>query len=75
MCDVFELEPEPLQFIFIGFGRFFSFRQNRLKNLPVFQQCVVDVAHKCAVASPGFLLVVIIVAAIVITEFFVDSSF
>jgi hypothetical protein len=75
MGKPFKLEAKPQQLILIGFGRLFSAGQKGFQYFSVFQQGIVNVSYKAAMASFGFLLVIIIVAAIVITEFFINSSF
>jgi len=69
-----KMKPETLQFIPVGFGGFFSIGQNTSKDPAVFQQGIVDVSHIGAVIPFGLLLVVVIITAIIITEFFVASS-
>lgn len=74
MRQVFKLKAQPHQFILIGFGRLFSRGQDEFQNFSVFQQGIINVSYKATMTSPGFLLVVIVVAAIVIAEFFINSS-
>jgi hypothetical protein len=75
MGKPFELKSKPQQLILIGPGRFFPILQDGFQYFSVFQQRIVNIPYKAAMASFGFLLVVIVVAAIVIAEFFINSSF
>ena len=54
-------------------------RDNKINSLinkeGIFQQGIVNVSYKAAMTSFRFLLVIIVVTAIVIAEFFINSSF
>jgi hypothetical protein len=75
MCQVFKLETKPHQLILIRFCCFLAVGQKGLQYFPVFQQGIINVSYKAAMASLCFLLVIIIVAAIIVAEFFINSSF
>lgn len=75
MGEVFELKTQALQFVLICFCRFFSVRQQRLENFSVLQQRIIDISYKIAVTALCFLLVIVIIPAVIITEFFINPAF
>lgn len=75
MGEVFKLKAEALQFIFIGFGRLFSIGQYGLQHFSVFEQGIINISYKAAMAALRFLLVIIVVAAVIIAKFFIYTAF
>jgi hypothetical protein len=71
--DVLELKPFLHQLVAGDFRDLFASGENAFQYPTVFRQCVVDVPDQ--VATPGFKLVIVIIPAIVITEFFICSTF
>jgi len=74
VCHIFKMKSKPVKLIKISLCGFFIFRQDTFKDLPVFQKRVVDGTDKRVVVIIGFLLIVKIIAAIIITKLLITSS-